>query len=134
MPNRDRKDGNTNILYFILLPGTIFISEGANMKALYATILIIPILSVGFSFHAEASQSSRYTSKPNTVFCRSLSTMRTLQSGVSKNKASSLLTSGECIVATAEVTVDIVKEEKDLVRVQWAGSGEYYWTLKKDLR
>ena len=88
------------------------------------------------TFQADASDQNRYTSRPNTIFCKSLAAMRTLQTSLSlrDGRAASLLNSKACGVAETGVVVYIVQEEKDVVRVQFASSGKYFWVSRKALR
>ena len=86
-------------------------------------------------FQASASDN-RYTTKPNTVFCKSLAAIRMLETSLSlqDGKAASLFSNGECEVVGPGVVVFVVQQEKDVVRVQVTSSGKYFWVSRKALR
>ena len=87
------------------------------------------------SFQVNAADN-RYTTRPNTIGCKSLSAMHALQISLSlrDGKASSILNGKECEVVETGAVVYIVQEEKDLARVQSASSGKYFWVSRKALR
>lgn len=101
----------------------------------YILLLIFVFFLFYGSFQADAADN-RYTTRPNTVFCKSLAAMHTLQISLSlrDGKAASLLSSRECEVAGTGFVVYVVQEEKDIVRVQLTSSGKYFWVSRKALR
>jgi hypothetical protein len=107
-------------------------------KTIMRRILFIAVfLILSGSFQAGASEQNRYNSRPSTIFCKSLAAMRTMQISFSqqnKRRIVSLLNSGECKIAETEVVVYVVQEEKDVVRIQMASSGKYFWVSRKALR
>jgi hypothetical protein len=73
---------------------------------------------------------------PAASSCKSLNAIRSLQNSLSRRdgKATSILNSGECSIASNEVVVYIMHEEKDMARVLLPGSGKYLWISKQSLR
>jgi hypothetical protein len=105
-----------------------------NKFTLFGLFLIITLLLCGYN--ANASDANRFTSKPGSVFCKSLTAMRSLQGSLSRKdgKAASLLNGQECSISPTAVVVYVIHEEEDLARVQLAHSGKYYWITKQSLR
>jgi hypothetical protein len=105
-----------------------------NKFTLFGLFLIITLLLCGYN--ADASDANRFTSKPGSVFCKSLTVMRSLQGSLSRKdgKAASLLNGQECSISPTAVVVYVIHEEEDLSRVQLANSGKYYWISKQSLR
>jgi hypothetical protein len=112
----------------------IMVSNIINKFTLSILFLIITLpLSV---YTADASDYNRFTSKPGSVFCKTLTAMRELQNSVSQRdgKAASLLNGQECSISPTAVVVYIIHEEEDIARVQLVNSGKYYWISKQSLR
>lgn len=106
-------------------------------KTIVCKLLLVGAFLLFYGLNqVEASDRNRYTSRPNTIFCKSLMAMRTLQTSLSlqEGKGALLLNSRACEIAPTEVVVNVVQEEKDAVRVQPAGSGKYFWVSRNALR
>jgi hypothetical protein len=84
----------------------------------------------------DASDRNRFTSKPGSVFCKTLTAMHELQNSLSRRdgKAATSLNNQECSIFPTGVVVYIVHEEEDVARVQLVNSGKYFWILKQSLR
>ncbi len=105
-----------------------------NQHTLPALFVIIAILLAGHN--ADASDANRFTSRPGSVFCKSLAAMRSLQNSLSRRDgtATSLLNGQDCSISPTAVVVYVVHEEEDIARVQLANSGKYFWVPKQSLR
>ena len=105
-----------------------------NKFTLFSLFLIIALLLCGYN--AYASDANRFTAKPRSVFCKSLTAMHALQDSVSRKdgRAASLLNTQECSISPTAVVVYVIHEEENIVRVQLAHSGKYYWIAKQSLR
>jgi hypothetical protein len=102
------------------------------------TVLILLVTGLLLCAHIEtnASDRNRFTVKSGSVFCKSLTAMRSLQSSLLQKdgKAASLLNSQECNISPATVVVYLMHEEEDAARVQLVNSGKYFWISKQSLR
>jgi hypothetical protein len=123
---------------------TIICTEGVQMPmyinrirklTICKSLLVFVFFLFYGSFLADAADN-HYTTRPNAVFCKSLTAMHTLQISLSlrDGKAVSMLNGKDCEVVETGVVVYIVREEKDIVRVQLASSGKYFWVSRKALR
>ena len=123
---------------------TIICTEGVQMPicvnrirklTICKSLLIFVFFLFCASFPADAADN-HYTTRPNAVFCKSLTAMYSLQISLSlrDGKAASILNGKDCEVVETGVVVYIVQEEKDIVRVQSASSGKYFWVSRKALR
>jgi hypothetical protein len=101
-------------------------------------LFILPVTGLLLCAHIEtnASDRNRFTAKPGSVFCKSLTAMHTLQNSLARKdgQAASLLNNQECSFSSTAVVVYVVHEEEGMARVQLANSGKYFWTSKQSLR
>jgi hypothetical protein len=109
----------------------------SGITAKFTLLSLFLIIALPLCGHrANASEANRFTSKPGSVFCKSLAAMRELQNSLLRRdgKAASLVNGQECSVSPTAVVVYVVHEEEDIVRVQMVNSGKYFWVSKQSLR
>jgi hypothetical protein len=110
------------------------LSSIINKFTFPALFFVVAFLFCGYK--ADASDRNRFTVKPGSVFCKSLTAMHVLQDSLSRKdgKAASLLNGQECSISPTAVVVYVIHEEENITRVQLANSGKYYWISKQSLR